>query len=104
MDRNEKEKIYAQKRDAARKALQQENKRPYIILGAVCGIIFSGILLAKEPGASLFEKVSLCVMFIWIFINMATYRGRYYPRSIYAVKICYPVFLFILLMLLTGRM
>ena len=84
--------------------MRDENKKPFIIIGVIAGLAFGVYLFVKEPDESTFEKIALTVTMTWILINGMTYRGRYRPRSVYALKICYPLFLFLLLMTLTGRM
>ena len=84
--------------------MRNENKRPFILAGVILGIVFTVFLFAKEPGMPLFEKIGLCITMTWICINMMTYRGRYHPKIISAVKICYPLFLFLLVMAVFGRL
>ena len=104
MDHNEQERIEAAKRAAAKQPIRYENRRPYIIIALITGIAFYILFLAKEPGAALIEKIGLAITISWIFFNGLTYRGRYRPRIVYAVKICYPLFLFLLIMAAFGRL
>lgn len=103
-DHNEQERIDPLKRTATRHSLHYENKRPYVALGVIFGIVFTVFICIKEPGMMLFDKIALCITVTWICINGATYRGRYRPRIIYAFKICYPLFIFFLIMAAFGRL
>lgn len=85
-DHNEQERIDLSKRAASQHSLHHENKRPYIALGVIFGIAFTVFIFIKEPGMMLFDKIALCITMTWICINGVTYRGRYRPRIIYAIR------------------
>lgn len=104
MNDNDQERINALKRAVAQRSLRHENKRPYILIALIVGIAFFILFLVKEPGIVLIEKIGLAITISWIFYNGFTYRGRYRPRIVYALKICYPLFLFFLIMAAFGRL
>ncbi len=84
--------------------MRNENKKPYIIAGIIAGLIFGVFLFVREPEESTFDKIGITLTMIWVFINMFTYRGRTYPKSIRTLKVCYPIFIFLALMFLIGRL
>ncbi|MBR6089939.1 MAG: hypothetical protein IKP86_08395 [Anaerolineaceae bacterium] len=82
----------------------QTDRRLGIFIGCLMSAAFTVYLFITERDGPLFDKIALCITMTWICINMATYRGRYRPRVIVAFKVCYPLFIFLLLMAALGRL
>ena len=84
--------------------MRNENKKPAFIISVIAATAFLIYLLKNEPGIPSVELIGLCLTILWIMFNMLTYRGKYFPRIVYALKIGYPLFIFILVMAALGRL
>ncbi len=72
--------------------------------GMIIALIFAaGILFCAKEGP-IGQRIPLALVIGWTGYNAATYRGRYRPRTLYMLKVCWPVILFVLISVLTENL
>ena len=89
-----------------REIAEEENRRQNRKIGLIFGAIFAVVmffLIGKEEDLPFIGRILFAVSFGWMGFNAVNYRGRYRPKIVYAVKICYPVILCVILLAVLGK-
>lgn len=74
-------------------------------LGIISGLIAAVVMffLIGKDDPDLLIRITFSLTIGWIIYNVATYTGRYRPKIVYALKVCYPIFIWYLLMCAIGK-
>ncbi len=88
-----------------REIAEEEDRRQNRKIGLIFGVIFAVVMffLIGKEGLPFMERILFAVSFGWMGFNAVNYRGRYRPKIVYAVKICYPVILCVILLAVMGK-